>query len=258
MPDPPAGEVLVSAGGGAAGQNLLAAALAARRQGCLAERGWRLLAGTNLSDDAFAALRRTRPPGSSIERFRADFPALLRRCHVSVSQAGYNTVLDIVAARASAVLVPFAAERETEQLIRAEHLAARGAAELVRETELTPATLAAAIERAAARDPAPIASRYRRRAPLGRADRRTDRQMIGARGFCARDDGGMIAAMTYLPHVAVTTSRRMARSGRRAGSLGGSRACRAAVVARRRCGRADARSSTACWRWPATRRWRWR
>jgi predicted glycosyltransferase len=152
----PAGEVLVSVGGGAAGQKLLAAVLAARRHGCLAERGWRVLAGTNLSDDAFSALHSDAPDGVVVERFRADFPALLRRCHVSVSQAGYNTVLDIVAARARSVLVPFAAERETEQQIRAEHLAARGMAELVREAELTPATLAAAIERSAARDPAPI------------------------------------------------------------------------------------------------------
>jgi predicted glycosyltransferase len=152
----PAGEVLVSVGGGAAGQKLLAAALAARRQGCLAGCGWRVLAGANLSDDAFAGLQSDASAGVVIERFRADFPALLRRCHVSVSQAGYNTVLDIVAARARSVLVPFAAERETEQLIRAEHLAARGVAELVRETELTPAILAAAIERAAVRDPAPI------------------------------------------------------------------------------------------------------
>jgi predicted glycosyltransferase len=76
---------------------------------------------------------------------------------VSVSQAGYNTVLDILAARARAVLVPFAAERETEQLTRAEHLSRRGAAVLLRESDLTPAALGAAIERAAACEPAPIA-----------------------------------------------------------------------------------------------------
>ncbi len=153
----PEGEVLVSVGGGAAGQVVLTAALEARRQGCLAERPWRVLAGATLTDAAFAALQREAPLGIAIERFRGDFPALLRRCHVSVSQAGYNTVLDIIAARARAVLVPFSAERETEQLIRAEHLARLGAAELVRETELTPARLATAIERAAARDPVPLA-----------------------------------------------------------------------------------------------------
>ena len=74
-----------------------------------------------------------------------------------MSQAGYNTVLDILAARARAVLVPFAAERETEQLLRAERLAALGAVEIVREDALSPAALAAAIERAAAREPVPVA-----------------------------------------------------------------------------------------------------
>jgi predicted glycosyltransferase len=93
----------------------------------------------------------------TVERFRHDFRALLRGCGLSVSQAGYNTVLDILAARARAVLVPFAAERETEQLLRAERLAALGAAEIVRETELSPDRLADAIKRAAARDPATIA-----------------------------------------------------------------------------------------------------
>jgi predicted glycosyltransferase len=91
-----------------------------------------------------------------VERFRPDLPGLLRQCRVSVSQAGYNTVLDIVTARARAVLAPFAAERETEQLMRAERLAALGAAELVRESELSPTSLAAAIERTAAREPAVV------------------------------------------------------------------------------------------------------
>jgi predicted glycosyltransferase len=75
---------------------------------------------------------------------------------VSVSQAGYNTVLDILAAHARAVLVPFAAERETEQLIRAERLAALGVVELVRDSELSPASLAAAIERAHTHAPATL------------------------------------------------------------------------------------------------------
>jgi predicted glycosyltransferase len=145
------GEVVVSAGGGAAGRALLAAALAARRAGCLANLRWRLITGTNLPDGDVTALRASAPAGVMIERFRSDFAALLRACRVSVSQAGYNTVLDLLAARARAVLVPFAAGRETEQTLRAEFLAALGAAELVRESELSPAALAAAIERAAAR-----------------------------------------------------------------------------------------------------------
>src|SRR5205823_5805359 len=127
------------------------------REGCLADLPWRLLTGTNLPENEVAALRRSAPAGVTIERFHPDLAGLLRHCRVSVSQAGYNTVLDILAARARAVLVPFAAERETEQLLRAERLAALGAAELVRENELSPAMLAAAIERAASREPAKVA-----------------------------------------------------------------------------------------------------
>jgi predicted glycosyltransferase len=154
----PEGEMLVSVGGGSsAGRALVTAAVEARRRGCLAERGWRILVGTTLSDEEIATIRRSAPAGVVVERFRRDFVALLRRCHVSVSQAGYNTVLDILAARVRAVLVPFAAERETEQLIRAQHLAAQEAAIVVRESDLTSATLAAAIEYAASRHPHPIA-----------------------------------------------------------------------------------------------------
>jgi predicted glycosyltransferase len=150
-------EVLVSAGGGAVGGALLRAALAARRQGCLADLGWRLLAGPNLPQSEWAALSAELPPGVVLERFRPDFPALLRHCRVSVSQAGYNTVVDILRAGANAVLVPFAAARETEQSLRAARLAARGVVETLAESELTPPALAGAIERAAGRSPRRVA-----------------------------------------------------------------------------------------------------
>jgi predicted glycosyltransferase len=150
-------EVLVSAGGGAVGGALMATALEARRRGCLAEFGWRFLAGPNLPPATFAALAARLPVGVALERYRTDFPDLLRRCHVSISQAGYNTVLDILAARAAAVVVPFAAGRETEQRLRAERLAARGVLQMVPEDELTPDRLAEAIRRAVASHPAGLA-----------------------------------------------------------------------------------------------------
>jgi predicted glycosyltransferase len=156
-PTEPTNEVIVSGGGGPAGHALLRTALEARRQGCLANLPWRILTGATVSEPDFDALVRGANTGVRVERFRRDFPALLRGCHVSVSQAGYNTVMDVLAARARAVLVPFAAERETEQLLRAEALAARGGAEMVRESELSPETLARAVEHAAAREPVSIA-----------------------------------------------------------------------------------------------------
>ena len=149
-------EVLVSVGGGAVGTTLLSTALEARRHGCLAGLTWRLLAGPNLPQQAFGTLAGALPDGVVLERYRLEFPQMLRRCRVSVSQAGYNTMLDILAARAPAVVVPFASERETEQHLRAERLATLGVLELVPETDLTPVRLARAIERAIARGPGAI------------------------------------------------------------------------------------------------------
>ncbi len=151
-----ANEVLVSVGGGAVGSPLLTTALEARRRGCLADLTWRLLTGPNLPARTFEMLAGRLPEGVVLERFRREFPLMLRRCRVSVSQAGYNTILDILAARAPAVVVPFAAERETEQQLRAERLAARGVLELLDETNLTPDLLTRAIERAIERGPGTI------------------------------------------------------------------------------------------------------
>ncbi|HTV91046.1 MAG TPA: glycosyltransferase [Stellaceae bacterium] len=151
------GEVLVSAGGGAVGGHLLRTAIAARRAGCLAQLSWRVLAGPNLPEAEFAALAADLPERVALERYRRDFPALLRRCRVSVSQGGYNTTLDILAAGAAAVVVPFAGGDETEQALRITALAARGVVETVGEEQLSPQTLAAAIGCAAAHPPGRIA-----------------------------------------------------------------------------------------------------
>jgi predicted glycosyltransferase len=147
-----ANEVLVSVGGGAVGRALLSTALDARRRGCLADLTWRLLAGPNLPEQAFERLAEALPDNVVLERYRREFPQMLRRCRLSVSQAGYNTILDILAAGARAVVVPFASERETEQQLRAERLAVCGVLELLPETQLTAAKLAHAIERAIKRD----------------------------------------------------------------------------------------------------------
>ena len=187
------GQVIVSAGGGAAGQALLQTALTARRSGCFAGVPWLLLTGTNLPEAEFAALRRAAPAGVAVERFQPNLAAALRGCRVSVSQAGYNTVLDVLAAGAPAVLVPFAAERETEQLLRAERLAALGATELVRESELTPPTLAAAIARAAARRPNPVAIDTDGAARSARIVARLIRERASALDFAAATGTGMMA-----------------------------------------------------------------
>jgi predicted glycosyltransferase len=146
-------EVLVSAGGGRVGETLLQAAIEARGLTVLAQARWRLVAGGNLAADRFAALQGSLPSGVAIDRHRDDFPALLANCLLSVSQAGYNTVVEGLRLGKPMVLVPFETASETEQRVRAERLASLGLAEAVWESELAASSLARAID-AAYRRPA--------------------------------------------------------------------------------------------------------
>jgi len=146
-------EVLVSVGGGAVGRQLLEAAIRARPLTTLSGLHWRLLTGLNAAQGTLAeldVLAGTAGAGAiSIERHRADFMELLQNCRLSVSQAGYNTTLETLAASARAVLVPFAGGAEVEQNVRARILGQRGRVEVVEESDLTPEKLARAIDRAA-------------------------------------------------------------------------------------------------------------
>jgi len=142
------GEVLVSAGGGAVGAPLLRAAIEARPLTRAADEPWRLIAGPNLPESDFHALAAAGGANVIIERFRADFQTLLRHCRLSVSQAGYNTVMELLAAGTRAVVVPFAEGGETEQPLRARLLADRGLLTVVDPEALTPASLAAGIDAA--------------------------------------------------------------------------------------------------------------
>jgi len=144
-------EVVVSAGGGRVGQRLLETALAARALTSLRNARWRVLVGYHAGDDDFEALRATAAEGVVVERARGDFPSLLMNCRLSISQGGYNTVMEILRAGCRAVVSPYAGGEESEQTLRCELLAARGALEIVPEATLTPESLAAAIERALGR-----------------------------------------------------------------------------------------------------------
>ena len=153
------GEVLVSAGGGAVGGPLLRAALAARPLTSARDLAWRLIAGPNLPQADHDDLTRKLSTGVTLERFRSDFQSLLWNCHLSLSQAGYNTVVDVLRTGARAVVVPFASGNETEQALRARILAERGLVHVVDAETLGgpegPAALARAIERALGA-PAPV------------------------------------------------------------------------------------------------------
>lgn len=145
---PGSNEVIVSTGGGAVAAPLVEAALAARPHTRLSGLTWRVLVGPNVPEDALRDWRARALEGVIFERARPDFQALLARCRLSISQAGYNTVMDVLQAGIPAVLVPFAGVGETEQSLRAQCLAGRNRAAMVEESGLSGATLAAGVQRA--------------------------------------------------------------------------------------------------------------
>lgn len=148
-PEPPGatgrGEIVVSIGGGAAGAALVDAALSARPQ--FPTQSWRILLGGELDQTtrARALAAASGDPGLTVEPARADFPRLLKRAALSISQAGYNTFVDIVRAGVRSVLVPFVGPGESEQTIRARALAQAGRATVVEEHDLDGSALARAV-----------------------------------------------------------------------------------------------------------------
>jgi predicted glycosyltransferase len=104
----------------------------------LADRTWRLLGAPKVE----------RRDGLIAEPSRSDFTALLRNATLSISQAGYNTVVETLGCAERAVLVPFGTARETEQTDRATWLAERGLVTCVPAETLSADTLALAVDRA--------------------------------------------------------------------------------------------------------------
>ncbi|WP_343560913.1 glycosyltransferase family protein [Kiloniella sp. b19] len=151
-------EVLVSTGGGAVSERLVSAALEAcrlaRQKGSvLARKNWRLLVGHSLPEARFRAFVETAEQlGASVvvERSRADFTSLLKHCAVSLSQGGYNTIMETLRAGCPRVVVPYSGGLETEQTLRAALLAESGALINLDEETLSGKIVLDALEQALA------------------------------------------------------------------------------------------------------------
>lgn len=142
-------DVIVSAGGGAVGNALIRAALEAAKS-IGSSQSWALITGPNLPQSDFDAISADAPAHVSVYRFRPDFASLLAGAKLSVSQAGYNTVCDILRAGCHALLIPFTAGGETEQTVRAERLEKLGLAHVLTEDGLSADSMKRAIETALA------------------------------------------------------------------------------------------------------------
>lgn len=85
-----------------------------------------------------------------VEAFIEDVAAAYGWADLAVCRAGALTIAELAAAGLGAILVPFAAAVDDHQTRNAAHLTAAGAAVIIAQRELTPATLAPTLARLAA------------------------------------------------------------------------------------------------------------
>jgi predicted glycosyltransferase len=140
--------ILVSAGGGIAGEPLLRTAIEAYDYLLEdPEIEMKIIAGPFLSEESWRVLRSLVRGKNQVRLVRqvSDLCGELSGAAVSISQAGYNTCLDVLRAKVPAILVPFARENEDEQRKRALRLQDLGAVKVLEQNDLTPARLAAEI-----------------------------------------------------------------------------------------------------------------
>lgn len=137
--DPERPYLLTTAGGGSDGTQLCVAAAAAR-----VPAGYRhvVVTGPQMSEADHRTVERAATRATQVVRSVPDAAGLIRRAAATVSMAGYNTVTETMATPVPALLVPREWPRR-EQLIRAEALAAVGAADVLRAGDLTPPRISA-------------------------------------------------------------------------------------------------------------------
>ncbi|NOT60191.1 MAG: glycosyl transferase [Acidobacteria bacterium] len=131
--------ILVSIGGGRVGHELIECVFAASPL-VATPHGIQVFTGPHIPADVFEQLRIQAAllPHVTLSRHTTEFPAWLRRASLSISMAGYNTCMDILAARADALVYPFHEHDNDEQTRRAHKLAQLGLVGVIEPAQLTP------------------------------------------------------------------------------------------------------------------------
>jgi predicted glycosyltransferase len=151
--------VLVSAGGGLVGAPLFRAAVEAHPR-LLADHGLRtvIVTGPFLPDPDVEELTRraAETTGLEVVRYLPDLGGEMAASAVTISQAGYNTTMDILGCTTPAVVVPYGEGREDEQAARAHRLAGLGALRVLDSDRLSGHTFAEAVSDALDWTPLPV------------------------------------------------------------------------------------------------------
>ncbi|MYB35388.1 MAG: hypothetical protein F4X92_09790, partial [Gammaproteobacteria bacterium] len=148
--------VVVSAGGGIAGQVIYETAMQAASTPHGAVWKWHILIGDAIAEDAFFRWQQNSPDHVIVERNRDDFRQLLASCAVSVSQAGYNTAIDLVCTGARGIVIPYESDGEREQMIRARALRQFDRVKVLNESAFSAETLTIAISQVMGENKEPV------------------------------------------------------------------------------------------------------
>lgn len=141
--------VVVSVGGGKVGEPLLEAVAGLPPYlSCADKIIFEIFTGPFADEEIVAGLRKLSSVTFRIHRFSPDFQACLNAADLSISMAGYNTCMNILAAAIPALVLPF--DQNREQGLRAGRLADMGAMDILQPRDLDPRRLAALIRSALA------------------------------------------------------------------------------------------------------------
>ncbi len=141
-------EIVVSAGGGLVGGQLLKTAIAAHKIAWpQLQRPMKIIGGPFLPQqdwrDITALAKDT--PALTLIRSVPGLQSELCGAALSISQCGYNMAMDILASATPALVVPYVGDGETEQTDRAQRLARLGLLQSITPAGLSPLTLAEAM-----------------------------------------------------------------------------------------------------------------
>ena len=138
--------IIVSAGGGIAGRSLIETTIQ-MAQAHFQEGNYNFLIFSNHTRDQgwINTLKPNLLSHIQLCDLSPHFTSYLHHAAASISQAGYNTVCDLIQAKCPSILIPFSTETETEQKQRAEYLSTHSLFTVLNPETLTPENLAKAL-----------------------------------------------------------------------------------------------------------------
>lgn len=143
--------VVASAGGGNVGTPLLETVIKAIEYMKMGQNLYLyVFAGPFMDKSDFENLQKLAVKRMQIARFTPDFLSYLAAADLSVSMAGYNTCMNILAAQVPSLIWPFSQNRE--QRLRAERLSRLKAMDVLDNKDLRPDRLAFLMDKVIARD----------------------------------------------------------------------------------------------------------